>query len=295
MSESVGGQAVIEGVLIRGKKGYGIAVRDTKGKIVTKKGAVPGSKSKAAKAPFIRGIYQLFISLKLGLDALSWSANASGEEEEELSKKEIWGVVFISVFFSIVIFTLLPYLLASISFQETASPILFNTIDSLIKIFIFASYIFIISRMPDVKRMFEYHGAEHKVVNCHEAGKTPSVKNAKMYPKEHKRCGTNFIMLVFIVSILVFSVLPVVLPLLMVSFSTFSPIIRKLVLFIFRLASIPLIASLSYEVLKGASKMKEPFSTLIATPGLLMQKMTTYEPDDEQIEVALKALGLVTE
>ncbi len=289
---SVGGQAVIEGVMMRSKNYYAIACRNEKGKIVSKTEKIK-KRSKFLQSPFIRGVVNLGDMLVLGVKALIWSANQqSDEEEEQLNSTEIFWTLLLAFSFSAVFFIALPYFLTNLAgFVEETRPILFNFIDAVIKIAIFIIYLKLISLMKDVKRLFEYHGAEHKVVYCYEAKKKLTVKNAKKYSTKHPRCGTSFIFIVFIFSIMIFSLLPVIVIGLFPNFNDLSFLIRKSVLFPLRILFIPVVAGASYELLKLSAKMKDNlFVKIITFPGIAFQKITTTEPDNKQIEVAIASL-----
>ncbi|MFH0874707.1 MAG: DUF1385 domain-containing protein [archaeon] len=289
---NIGGQAVIEGVMIRSDNVYSVCVRKENGKISVKKDFIPMPK-KIFTLPFIRGIYKLSEMLKIAIDALTWSGNEAYNEKEELSKKDIAVIIASSVFISIIFFALLPYVITSIGISEIKNPLLFNLIDGIIKIVILIAYILIISRMEDIKRIFQYHGAEHKAVNCYENGQKLTLANIKKYSTIHTRCGTNFLMLTFIISVFAFSLIPLAMtgnP----EFSKQSLILQKILLFIIRLVLIPVIAGISYEFLKISSKyIHIPIFKAISFPGLLLQRLTTSEPSDSQIEVAKSAVNAV--
>jgi len=292
---NVGGQAVIEGVMMRSPNYYAVACRNEKGKIVSKTEKIK-KRSEILQKPFIRGIVNLGDMLVLGVKSLIWSANQqSDEEEEQLNSSEIFWTLFIAFSFAIVFFIALPYFLTNLAgFVEETRPILFNFIDAVIKIAIFVVYLKLISLMEDVKRLFEYHGAEHKVVYCYEAGKKLTVKNAKKYSTKHPRCGTSFIFIVFVFSILIFSLLPVVVIALFPNFNELSFGIRKAILFPLRILFIPVVAGASYELLKLSGKLKDNlFVKIITFPGIAFQKITTSEPDNKQIEVAIASLMAV--
>ncbi|MBD3202935.1 DUF1385 domain-containing protein [Candidatus Woesearchaeota archaeon] len=288
-----GGQAVIEGVMIKTPRKIAIAVRKPDGKIVTKTEKNNEEDSVLANIFFIRGIYKLVYMLNKGLKALIWSGNQVYEEEEELSNKEIFFVLIASLAFSILIFNLVPYVLTSIKIKEISFPIIFNLVDGIIRIIIFILYILLITKMDDVKQLFEYHGAEHKVVNCYEQDKKLTIKNIKECSTIHARCGTQFLILLFVISIFSFSVLPPLINLLFSGFIQLHFIIQKIILFIVRLLLIPVIAGFSYEFLKFFSnRQKNILVKGIIYPGLLFQKLTTKEPNEKQIKVAIKSLKL---
>ena len=276
--EAIGGQALIEGVLMRNKNLVGIAVRKTDGKIKTEKQEF-NLFDKYRKIIFLRGIIVLIETLYVGTKALIYSANeSSSEEEEKISKKEIFISIFLSLVFGLGFFILLPFYLTKLIVNNG---ILFNIVDGLLRVFIFIIYVIVISFMKDIKRVFQYHGAEHMAVHCYENKDKLNVNNCKKYSTIHVRCGTNFLFIVLLLSIIVFS------------FITNKEWYVKL---ISRVVLIPVIASLSYEFLKLSSKFENFFLIKILTkPGLLLQKITTKNPDDKQIEVAISALKLVVQ
>ena len=288
---SVGGQAVIEGVMMRSPNYISTSVRK-KGKIFsrTKRSKL---RSKFLKKPIIRRVVNFMDMLVLGIKELTWSANQQAEKkEEELTKKEIIFTLTFSLGFALIIFVVLPYFLAHLAgFAEETNPVLFNLIDGIIKIAFFLIYLYLISLMGDVRTLFRYHGAEHKVVHCFESKKTLTVKNAKKFSTKHPRCGTSFIFIVFIVAIFIFSLVPMIITHLNPGFNDLSTLIRKSILFPLRLLFIPLIAGASYEILKLSAKYKNNrLINLTTIPGLWLQKITTKEPTLKQIEVAIAAL-----
>ena len=275
MEEAIGGQALIEGVLMRNKDLIGIAVRKSDGKIKTEKHTF-SLFNKYRKFPFLRGIFVLIETLYIGTKALIYSANEAADEGEEVSKKEIFFSILISVLFGVGFFVLLPLYLTKIFIS---GGILFNVIDGLLRVLVFVLYVTGISFMKDIKRVFQYHGAEHMAVHCYEHKKKLTVKNCRDYSTIHVRCGTNFLFIVLILSIIVFS------------FVTSENFIVKI---LSRIVLIPVIASLSYEFLKLSAKFESFFLIKILTkPGLLLQKITTRKPENRQIEVAIAALKLV--
>lgn len=289
---SIGGQAVIEGVMIRNQKHYAVAVRK-KDKIVTKKVRIKQRKGIFYKLPIVRGFYNLVDMLVIGMKTLMWSANQAAEEEgEKITKKEMIYTVLISFLIAILFFVALPYFLTFIiGFKEESNPFLFNFIDGIIRILIFLAYILGISFLKDVKRLFQYHGAEHMAVHCYENNKKLTIENIKKFPTLHPRCGTSFIMIVLIISILVFSILPPIVLYLFPGFANFSIIFRKIILFSLRISLIPLIAGVSYELLKLSDKFKDSFMmNVFIQPGLWFQKITTKKPNKRQIEVARKSV-----
>lgn len=291
----VGGQAVIEGVMMRSPNYYSVSVRNQKGKIITKTKKTK-KKNKLLKLFLIRGIVNLIEMLVLGIKTLTWSANQqTDKKEEKLTKGEIFWTIFISIFFVILFFIALPYFLTLLfGFVEEQKPIIFNLIDGIIKIALFLAYLFLISLMKDVKTLFQYHGAEHKSVYCFEAKKELTLKNVKKYSTKHPRCGTSFIFIVLIASVIIFALLPILVIKFNPNFNELNVWIRKAILFPLRIAVIPIIAGFSYELLKLSAKFKNNFIIkIIVLPGIWLQKITTKEPTNKQIEVALVSLKTV--
>jgi len=271
--ETYGGQAVMEGVMMRSKDRYAIAVRKENGKIVIIKEKLR-KKKKFLNHIFIRGIVSLIEILFLGIKGIIWSTNQQTEDDDEITFKEVIVMLIMSIGFVILFFTVVPFFVTRVFI--TNKGIYFNLIEGLIRILVFVVYVLLISLMKDVKTLFQYHGAEHKVVHCYEKEKKISVSDSVKYSTLHKRCGTSFILIVFIVSVLFFSI---------VEFdSWYSRLILRILL-------IPVIASVSYEIIKLGDKYK--YFSFLSYPGILMQKITTKEPTTEQIEVAIAALKAV--
>lgn len=299
---SIGGQAVMEGVMMRGPHKTAVAVRKPDGEITIKIDE-NGTKKKSAlsKLPIIRGCINFFESMVIGIKALMYSAEFVDLEdgEEEMSKFEKWledklgdkikdVVIYfsliVSVFLSVGLFILLPTvitrgleaLLKNISFVDTKA---FTSIcEGILRMVIFISYLALVSQMKDIKRVFEYHGAEHKSIACYEAGEELTVENVKKYTRLHPRCGTSFLLFVMIVSIIVFSLLPK------------TSIIPRILM---RLALLPVVAGISYEIIKLAGRSKNKCVSFLTKPGLWLQKLTTREPDESQIEVAIESIKSV--
>ncbi len=288
---NVGGQAVIEGVLIRGPKKYVVAVRKGK-KIISKNGKIPLKSGRFLKLPFVRGFINLVDMLIIGIKSLMWSAEQAGENDEKLTKSDLTLTLLFSILLVILFMIALPYFLTNlIGFAEEKEPLFFNLIDGIIRILIFLGYVFAISFMKEVKVLFQYHGAEHKAIHCYEKGKKLSVANVKKFTTLHPRCGTAFIMIVFIVSILVFSVLPSVIIYYFPGFISLNIWLRKGVLIPARILLIPVIAGISYEILKMSDKRQNNILfKIISLPGLWLQKITTQEPTNKQVEVAIYSL-----
>ena len=276
----IGGQAVIEGVMMRSGNVYAIAVRSPDKDIVFKKETIK-ELPKPLKWPIIRGVVALGQALSIGIRALLYSAEASGHEEEKPSDFSLFMTVLVSFVIGIGIFFLLPLygtnLLGTVYHSISDSSLMFNLVDGVIRVAFFLIYILSIRMLNDIRRVFQYHGAEHKVVHAFEAGVELTPENADHYSTLHPRCGTSFLIMVMLLSILVFSIIP-----------KDWPFIEK---FMSRIVLIPLIAGLSYEFIKLSSKkMNNPFIYYMSRPGLWLQKLTTGAPSLDQIEVAIKAL-----
>ncbi|HLC96679.1 MAG TPA: DUF1385 domain-containing protein [Candidatus Nanoarchaeia archaeon] len=292
---NVGGQAVIEGVMLRSPHYYAVSVRIPHGKIKTKTAKLK-SQSKFFKLPFVRGMVSLVDMLVLGIQTLIWSANQQAtKKEEKINASEIFWTLLISIGFALLFFVALPYIFTNLlGFAEESRPVLFNLIDAAIKIALFLAYLAFISTMKDVKILFQYHGAEHKSVYCHESGKKLTVANVNSFSTKHPRCGTSFIFIVFVFSVLIFSLLPLAVIALFPDFNSLSFGIRKGILFPLRLLMIPIIAGFSYEILKLSAKhQRNIFIKLIVVPGLWLQHITTKQPTKKQIEVALASMKAV--
>lgn len=293
---NIGGQAVIEGVMIRGPSNYTVAVRKGK-KIISIKGTVQKKKHAFLKWLFVRGFVNLVEMLIIGIKSLMWSAEHAAPKEGKPGKNELAVAILISAGFVILFFIALPYFFTSlIGFTEEKKPFLFNLIDGLIRILIFLIYISAISFMKDVKILFQYHGAEHKAIHCYEKGKKLDIANVRKFTTLHPRCGTSFLLIVFIVSIFVFSLLPSIIQHYYPNFLSFSFLARKGILFPVRILLIPFIAGISYEILKISDKrQKSMLFRLVSLPGLALQKITTKEPNAKQIEVAIFSLKKLLE
>ncbi|MBZ4643736.1 MAG: hypothetical protein PWQ25_1862 [Deferribacteres bacterium] len=278
----IGGQAVIEGVMMRAPESFVIAVRREDNKIVVKKDRVKIDSNRIFKKPFIRGLIGLYNALVLGIKALNFSAyHAMGEGSEKVTKKEIFIAMFLGLGLGVALFVFLPLLITDL--LKYIFPLIkdsflvFNAVDGVIRVVFFILYIYAISFMKDIKRVFEYHGAEHKAIYTYENGLPLTVENARRMSRLHPRCGTSFLLIVMIVSIFIFSLIP--------KDSHF------LIKFGSRIVLLPVIAGVSYEVLKLSSRFKDNFIVnMLIKPGLWLQKITTREPDDLQLEVALVSI-----
>jgi len=271
-----GGQALIEGVMMRYKNKIAFAVRKQNKTISIKKVHITKRPPFLSKTPLVRGVIMLYDTIRLGFSALNWSANESmGKKDEKLSTFEMASTGLVAVVMSLALFVFLPLWLTR--FTQTQG-IVFNIIDGFFRIGVFVGYVLLISLMSDVKRIFQYHGAEHKAVNCYESGKALTVKNVQSFSTIHKRCGTTFLVLVMIVSIFLFS------------FITSTSLLVKL---LGRIILIPLIAGISYEILRLGAVTDFFLVQWLVYPGKLLQKLTTQEPDDKQVEVAIASLNAV--
>ncbi|MFC1934519.1 DUF1385 domain-containing protein [Chloroflexota bacterium] len=271
-----GGQAVIEGVMMRGKKTMVTAVRRPDGGLVTDTQPLPAIYTgRMRQAPFIRGIIVLIEALVLGFKALIYSANVSLEEEgEKVSGWLVWAIMAVALVFAVALFFMAPLFLTRL--LNISSSLLFNLVDGLIRVAIFIAYLTVMALMPDIRRVFAYHGAEHKAVNAYEAGIPLEVETVKAYSTAHVRCGTSFLFMVLIISIVVFSLIGL--------HSLWLMVLSRVIL-------IPVIAALSYEVIYfGARHINNGLIKATMVPGLWLQALTTREPDDSQLEVALLAL-----
>jgi uncharacterized protein YqhQ len=282
----VGGQAVLEGVMMRAVSSWAVAVRNPEGQIeLSSEPLVPWAKRhRLWRLPVLRGVVALGESLKIGFRALAISANAQMEEDEEGQKEEIggwiWGAtVVLSIALAIGLFFVVPVGLTSLIKDQLGSPFLFWLIEGLLRTAIFIGYLVAISRLPDLRRVFEYHGAEHKTISCYEAEDELVPSRAKLYSRLHPRCGTSFLLIVMVLAIFVFA--PIGLP-------------AWYWLLASRILGIPLIAGLSYEVIKWAGKnRRKRWVRAVMWPGLMLQNLTTREPDETQLAVAIAALEKV--
>ena len=288
-SSNIGGQAVLEGIMMRNGGKYSVAVRKTDGEIAVDvkdyRSVIPWKTP--LKIPFIRGIFNFVDSLVLGMRTLMYSASFFEEEEgeeltgEEAAKQERQEKIFmnLTVVFAVVIavalFMVLPYFLSGFAERYTSSRMAVTVFEGVIRVVIFLIYIFFISRTKDIKRTFMYHGAEHKCINCIEHGLELNVENVRKSSKQHKRCGTSFLFFVMIVSIIFCFFI-----------TTDSQVLRVVI----RIALLPLIAGVSYEIIRLAGNSDNFLINLLSRPGMWVQNMTTKEPDDSMIEVAIRAV-----
>ena len=284
----IGGQAVMEGVMMRNKDDYAVAVRRADGEIVVKKDEYHGiiANKNIYKIPIVRGVLSFIDSLVLGLSTLNFSSDIYIQSESpETEKKTSAGDTALSVIITIValilamgLFMVLPYL-ASLLFRPLVGEgIVLSLIEGLIRILIFIGYIKVISLMEDIRRVFMYHGAEHKCINCLEAGLPLSVDNVRQASREHRRCGTSFLLYVMVISIIFFA---------------FIQTDTRWLKIALRIILIPAIAGVSYEFIRLAGRSENPVVKLISKPGLWLQKLTTKEPDDEMIQVGIRSVDEV--
>lgn len=299
---SIGGQAVMEGVMMRGPYKTATAVRKPDGEIECKV-EENGTKTRGAffKLPIVRGCVSFVDSLVIGMRALMWSAefvDIEGEEGESESKFDRWledklgdkikdvvigFSVVIAIIFSVGMFMVLPWLVSLALELVTDSHFLVTLGEGVIRIAIFLTYMLLISKMKEIQRTFEYHGAEHKTIACYEAGEELTPENVKKYPRLHPRCGTSFLLIVMVISILIFFLIP--------PFSGITNVVlRKLASIGIRLCLLPVVAGLSYEVIRIAGRGTNKCVKFLTKPGLWLQKITTREPDLKQIEVAIASM-----
>lgn len=281
----IGGQAVLEGVMMKNEEKYAVAVRKPSGEIAVElenhQGVLHGNKLR--KIPFIRGVFNFIDSLSLGMKCLNFSASFYDEEEENTKggKGEAFITTVITVISALIavgIFVVLPYYLASLMNGFVRNASLIAIVEGVIRITIFLLYICAISLMRDIRRLFRYHGAEHKCINCIEKGRPLTVKNAMRSSRIHKRCGTSFLFFVMFVSIVLFFFIRVD-----------SVLLRVLL----RVLLLPVVAGISYEIIRLAGRSDNILVRIISAPGMLIQRLTTKEPDKDMIEVAITAVEAV--
>jgi uncharacterized protein YqhQ len=276
-----GGQAVIEGVMMRGRKAVATAVRRPNGELIMDAQSLAAIYTgRLRKMPLLRGIIILVEALVLGIKSLLYSANVSLEEEQgKISGWLVWVLLTVSLGLAVVLFFMVPLFLTRLI--NVNSPLLFNIIDGFIRLAIFITYLKLLTLMPDVRRVFAYHGAEHKTINAYEDGVPLEVEAVNKYSTSHVRCGTSFLFTVLIIAIFVFALVGL-------------PALWMMVLS--RIILIPVIAAISYEVIYFTAKFKNSnIVKVIMFPGLLLQSLTTRDPDDNQLEVAIFALKKVIE
>lgn len=289
----IGGQAVLEGVMMKNQDTYAVAVRKPDGKIEVKTEEYKPRTAKWTKLPFIRGVFGFWDSLVLGMRSMTYSASFYEEEEEEdtaldklgdklfgeKAENVLMGItVALSLVIAVALFMLLPYFLAGFLAKVVANETLLALFEGLIRLIIFLLYVSLISLMKDIRRVYQYHGAEHKCINCIEKGRILNVENVKKSSRQHKRCGTSFLLFVMLVSIILFFFIRVEQPVLRVAL---------------RILLIPVIAGISFEIIRLAGRSNNIIVRIISAPGLWLQKLTTKEPDEDMIEVAIASVEAV--
>ena len=306
----IGGQALIEGIMMRGPEKDAIVVRTPDGLQVEVKPRKIHPKGSFASWPFIRGCVTFFDSQVEGVKALMKSADLSPEETEEPSKFDLWlekklgnekfqkflisMAVFMGLGMSIVLFFLLPMVIGSFFDGIVKSNIVQNLIEGVVRMAIFMGYMLLVSRMNEMKRVFAYHGAEHKTIRCYEMGLPLTVENVRAQTRLHPRCGTSFLLVVMVISILLFSVasslLLTAIPALAAMRGSF---LYRLIMIVFKLLLLPLVVSITYEINRWAGRHDNWFTRILTAPGMWMQNFTTNEPDDSMIEVGIRAVEAV--
>ena len=283
----VGGQAVIEGVMMRVPGAYATAVRDPKGKIHIdrKKFRSLSEKSQVWRQPILRGMAGLYESMKMGMETLQWSADIAIPDEKDKPKNKFADFFssLIAISLAVSLFMIAPMWLTTKALDVEKEAFAFNLISGAFRISFFILYLFLISRMSDVKRLFQYHGAEHKVVYNFESGKDINVKNSQSFPTQHPRCGTSFMFIVLLSAIIVFSIIDTFI----IKFTGDINLFSRLA---FHLPMMPLVAGISYELIKISSRNNNLFFKVLRKPGLWLQNITTRQPDDEMVKVAISAL-----
>ena len=290
-SSNIGGQAVLEGIMMKNGSDYAVAVRKPNGEIEIQKDEYKSivKWEKLTKIPFVRGVFNFIDSMVLGMKTLMFSASFWEDEdgevvvltEEEAKKQEkkeelmMTITMILSMIIALGLFMVLPYFISNLFSGIVKSRLVKTTIEAIIRIGLFIVYILLVSRMKDIQRTFMYHGAEHKCINCIERGMELTVENVRKSSKQHKRCGTSFLFYVVLVSIIVCFFITVE-----------SPLLRVVI----RIALLPVIAGVSYELIKLAGSSSNPIIGALSAPGLAMQNLTTKEPTDDMIEVAIKAV-----
>lgn len=291
----IGGQAVLEGVMMKNKDLYAVAVRKSDGEIVIDTQEFAGilQDSFLKKIPFVRGVFNFIDSLTLGMKSLNYSADFYEDEEAKetvadkavnavtrgRAEKVFMGITMaLSIILSIAIFIVLPYYLSTLFEKYIRNTSLLNVIEGGLRIAIFLIYVVLISLMKDIRRVYMYHGAEHKCINCIERGRELTVENVMRSSKQHKRCGTSFLLFVMVVSIILFFFIQIT-----------QPVYRVVI----RIALIPVVAGISYELIRLAGRYDNILTKILSMPGMLLQRLTTREPDKEMVEVAIKSVEAV--
>ncbi len=309
----IGGQALLEGIMMLGPDKSAVVVRTKEGLKTQVEPRKVQQGFSVRKIPFIRGVFNFCTSMRIGVKALMYSADLYAQDEDEpqgqqQSKFDAWLerklssekaqsvtitiAVVIGILFSVGLFILLPSLIGTvINRYITDNELVRNLLEGLVRIVIFLTYMFLISRVKDMKRVFSYHGAEHKTIRCYEARLPLTVENVKQQTRLHPRCGTSFLFVVVMISILVFSVASILLKPITPEFS--STILNALVRMALRLLLLPIVVGISYEISQAVGRHDNAFTRALAAPGMWLQYLTTNEPDDGMMEVAIEALTLV--
>ena len=277
---TIGGQAVIEGVMMRGPELTATAVRTPEGKIEISSRPVNSISDRypILKKPLLRGCVSLIESLVIGIRSLGYSAQMAGEEEEQLSDRELAGTIIFAFVLAAILFIAIPTGAAKLFHSITEDPVFLNLMEGLLRLFIFIAYIVGISRMKDIQRVFQYHGAEHKTIACFEAGEALTVENAMKHTRFHKRCGTSFLLIVMLVSIFVFA------------FLGWPSLIERIVS---RIVLLPVVAGISYEIIRFSANSDNCLLGWAVKPGLWLQRLTTREPEPDMLEVAIESAKAV--
>ena len=277
---TIGGQAVIEGVMMRGPELTATAVRTPEGKIEISSRPVNSISDRypILKKPLLRGCVSLIESLIIGIRSLGYSAQMAGEEEEQLSDRELAGTIAFAFVLAAVLFIAIPTGAAKLFHSITEDPVFLNLMEGVLRLFIFIAYIVGISRMKDIQRVFQYHGAEHKTIACFEAGEALTVENAMKHTRFHKRCGTSFLLIVMLVSIFVFA------------FLGWPSLIERIVS---RIVLLPVVAGISYEIIRFSANSDNCLLGWAVKPGLWLQRLTTREPEPDMLEVAIESAKAV--
>ena len=306
----IGGQALIEGIMMRGPEKDATVIRTAEGLKIDTKPRTVRPKNSVSSWPLIRGVVNFFDSQVVGVKALLHSADLSPEETEEPSKFDLWlekklgnekfqkvvigTAVAMGLGMSILLFFLLPMLVSGFFDRWIENTFTLHLLEGVVRMVIFMSYLLLVSQMQEMKRVFSYHGAEHKTIRCYEAGLPLTVENVRMQTRMHPRCGTSFLLVVMILSILVFSVassgLLALIPALEAMKGTF---LYRLIMILFKLLLLPVVVAFSYEINRWVGRHDNGFTRILTGPGMWMQNFTTNEPDDSMIEVGIAALEAV--
>ena len=308
---TIGGQALIEGIMMRGPEKDAIVVRKPDGLQIRVSERKIHSPRSPASWPFLRGIVNFFDAQVVGVKALMYSADESGEaEEEEPSKLDRWlesklgdekfkqlvigFAVFLGLAMSVGLFFLLPMVVAGFFDKLIGNNLLLNLLEGIVRMAIFLGYMALVSRMREMKRVFSYHGAEHKTIRCYEAGLPLTVENVREQTRLHPRCGTSFLLVVMVISILVFSVASTILLQLIPALETMrGTFLFRLIMIAFKLLLLPLVVGITYEINRWAGRNDNSFTRILTAPGMWLQNFTTVEPDDSMIEVGIAAVRAV--